>query len=137
MERGGAVANPNRYDRTILPDGSQAEDLPTSATTTRSPAWARKPSAWSTTTSRPRTKLLTESGIKPSRIQCQVSGFERRIIPPGCKVVTQGIDVNKRYCHWVVREVETRRRRRVGHRFHDRLRDHGGQGDDPRQRRGP
>ena len=36
---------------------------------------------------------VQESGITASRIQCQVSGYPRRTIPPGCTVLTQGIDL--------------------------------------------
>jgi hypothetical protein len=44
-----------------------------------------------------------ESGITPHRIQRQVSGYDRLIVPPGCTVLTQGIDVRKTALHWVVR----------------------------------
>lgn len=44
-----------------------------------------------------------ESGITPHRIQRQVSGYPRKTIPPGCTVLTQGIDVRKIALHWVVR----------------------------------
>jgi len=44
-----------------------------------------------------------ESGITAYRVQTQVSGYERGIIPPGCTVLTQGIDVRKVALHWVVR----------------------------------
>jgi hypothetical protein len=46
---------------------------------------------------------LVESGITPHRIQKQVSGYPRKVIPPGCTVLTQGIDVRKVALHWVVR----------------------------------
>jgi hypothetical protein len=44
-----------------------------------------------------------ESGISAYRVQRQVSGYDRKIIPPGCTVITQGIDVRKIALHWVVR----------------------------------
>lgn len=44
-----------------------------------------------------------ESGITPFRILKKLSGFGHREIPPGCTFLTQGIDVGKRYLHWVVR----------------------------------
>lgn len=44
-----------------------------------------------------------ESGITAYRIQTQVSGRERRIIPRGCTVLVQGIDCRKVALHYVVR----------------------------------
>jgi hypothetical protein len=44
-----------------------------------------------------------ESGITPHRVQCQVSGYDRRIVPIGCNIVVQGIDVRKIALHCVVR----------------------------------
>jgi hypothetical protein len=44
-----------------------------------------------------------ESGITPFRILKKLSGFGHREIPPGCTILSQGIDVGKRYLHWVVR----------------------------------
>lgn len=44
-----------------------------------------------------------ESGLTAHRIMCQVSGYERGMIPPGCTVLTQGIDLGKFALHWVVR----------------------------------
>jgi len=44
-----------------------------------------------------------ESGITAARIQKQISGYARKVIPPGCTVLTQGIDVRKIALHWTVR----------------------------------
>lgn len=44
-----------------------------------------------------------ESGITPHRIQRQLSGYHRKIVPPDCVAITQGIDVRKVALHWVVR----------------------------------
>ena len=44
-----------------------------------------------------------ESGINPHRIQRQLSGYERKVIPSGCILLTCGIDVRKVALHWVVR----------------------------------
>lgn len=43
-----------------------------------------------------------ESGITASRVQKQRSGFPRREIPPGCTLLTMGVDVRKIGLHWVV-----------------------------------
>lgn len=44
-----------------------------------------------------------ESGITATRVQKQISGYPRKLIPPGCEVLTQGIDCRKIALHWVVR----------------------------------
>lgn len=44
-----------------------------------------------------------ESGITAFRICKKLSGVGKSIIPFGCTVLSQGIDVGKRYLHWVVR----------------------------------
>jgi len=44
-----------------------------------------------------------ESGITAHLIQKKVNGYPRRIVPPGCIVLTQGIDVRKIALHWIVR----------------------------------
>ena len=44
-----------------------------------------------------------ESGISAFRILKKLSGFAHQSVPPGCTYLTQGIDVGKRYLHWVVR----------------------------------
>jgi len=46
---------------------------------------------------------LIDSGLSAHRIQHQVSGFARRTVPPNCICITQGIDVGKFLCHWVVK----------------------------------
>ena len=48
-----------------------------------------------------------ESGITAYRIQRQLSGYERKVIPPDCKVLTLGCDVRKVALHWVVRAWRT------------------------------
>jgi hypothetical protein len=44
-----------------------------------------------------------ESGITSYLILQHMSGYDRCIVPPGCTVVTQGIDVGKYALHYVVR----------------------------------
>jgi hypothetical protein len=51
----------------------------------------------------PKPAETVDIGITPHRIQHQISGFARLIIPPGCTVLTQGIDCKKQSLHWVVR----------------------------------
>jgi phage terminase large subunit GpA-like protein len=44
-----------------------------------------------------------ESGISADLISQRLSGYPRYIIPPDCTLLTQGIDVQKRGLHWVVK----------------------------------
>lgn len=44
-----------------------------------------------------------ESGITSLRIQRQVNGLARGIVPSGCILLTMGIDCRKLVLHWVVR----------------------------------
>lgn len=44
-----------------------------------------------------------ESGITSHLILQHLSGYDRCVIPPGCTVVTQGVDVGKYALHFVVR----------------------------------
>lgn len=44
-----------------------------------------------------------ESGITAHRVQTQVSGYLRMAVPPECKLLTMGIDCQKRGLYWVVR----------------------------------
>lgn len=51
----------------------------------------------------PEEAIGSESNISASMIQRQLSGLPRGVIPPGCVVLTQGIDVGKWLLHWLVR----------------------------------
>lgn len=51
----------------------------------------------------PKPADTVEIGITPRRVQKQTSTFSRKIIPPDCTVLTQGIDVKKQTLHWVTR----------------------------------
>lgn len=103
MRRGAKVANPNRYDSSVLPDGTTAEhdalqryfnlvaDIGQEAVDTE---YQNDP---------PEESGPIESGITAYRVQTQTNGFARKEIPPGCITITQGIDVRKVALHWVVR----------------------------------
>jgi len=103
MTAGAEIANPHRYDSSTLEDGTQRElsalqryynlvaqigQEAVDAEYNNDPAEESGP---------------IESGITAHRVQCQVSGYDRKVIPPGCVAITQGIDVRKIALHWVVR----------------------------------
>jgi hypothetical protein len=103
MDAGAEVSNPNRFDETILPDGSQIElsalqcyynEVARRGQDAVSTEWDNDP---------PKEAGPVESGITAYRVQRQVSGYARKIVPPGCTVVTQGIDCRKVALHRVVR----------------------------------
>lgn len=103
MDQGVVVGNPWRFVPDKLPDGTQCQvstiqyvydlvgDIGRDAFDTE---YQNDP---------PEETGPVESGISAHRIQNQMSGYPRCIVPPGCTVLTQGIDVGKFNLHWVVR----------------------------------
>ncbi len=103
MDDGAEVANPLRFTPTELPDGSQLE---MSALQFYFNEVARLgPEAVRTEYDNdpPEDIGMQDSGLSARRIQTQVSGYGRKVVPPGCAFITQGIDVSKIAMHWVVR----------------------------------
>jgi len=103
MDAGAVLTNPERYSREILPDGSQAE---VSALQRCYNIIAdRGPEAFLTEYQNdpPEETGPQESGITAHRIQKQVSGYPRKVIPPGCTLLTQGVDCRKVAMHWVIK----------------------------------
>lgn len=103
MDAGAEIANPNRYDQQVLPDGSQKE---VSALQRYYNEVARiGPEAVATEYDNdpPDEMGVVESGITATRIQLRLSGYPRGIVPPGTVALTQGIDLQKAGAHWVVR----------------------------------
>lgn len=103
MDAGAAVANEHRFDPTILPDGSQVE---LSALQHYYNLVARiGPEAVATEYDNdpPEESTAVESGITASKIQLRLSGYGRRIVPPHCTLVSQGMDLQKAGGHWVVK----------------------------------
>jgi hypothetical protein len=103
IEAGAEIANPNRFNGEKLADGSRREVSALQHYLNEVARIGQEAVSTEYDNDPPEEAQVQESGITPSRVQCQVSGYQRRAIPPGCTVLTQGIDVNKRYCHWVVR----------------------------------
>lgn len=103
MDAGALVGNPFRFSNKMLPDGSPMQvsalqfcydfiaDKSLDAFNTE---YQNEP---------PEETEAKESGITPTRVQRQVSGFVQAVVPPGCVCLTQGIDVHKRALYWVVR----------------------------------
>lgn len=95
MDAGAIVANPNRhteeeasalefYYSEVARIGQEAVDT----------EYDNNP---------PKEESEISSGLTIHRIQRQVNGFERRVVPDGCVLLTQGIDIHKFVLYWVVR----------------------------------
>lgn len=95
MDEGAEVANPNRRD----PDEVSA--LQSYHNFVARNGWDA--AATELDNDPPEETGPIESGITAHRIQHAFSGLDRRVVPAGCKLLTQGIDVQKRGLHWVVR----------------------------------
>ena len=103
MDEGVLVGNPWRFVADKLPDGTQCQvstiqyvydliaDIGLASFNTE---YQNDP---------PEETGPIESGITAHRVQMQVSGFPRKMVPTGCVRLTQGIDVGKFSLHWVVR----------------------------------
>jgi hypothetical protein len=103
MELGGKVSNPNRFDDTLLADGTKLE---VSAFQRYFNIVAQIGQEFASTeldNDPPEDSAVIETGIEARRIQRKVNGFDRRVIPPGFVLLTQGIDCRKSALHWVIR----------------------------------
>jgi hypothetical protein len=103
MDAGAKVANPYSFDGRALPDGSKLQVSAIQryfdfvADNGESAALCELQNA------PPEEAGPVESGITAYRVQRQVSGYPRKTVPPGCEIITQGIDVRKVALHRVVR----------------------------------
>lgn len=103
MDRGAECANPFSFDGRLLEDGSQLQVSPIQRFYDFASDNGMSAAMSELQNDPPLEEGVIESGITAKRIQMQVSGYKRRLIPPGCKFITQGIDVRKVALHWVVR----------------------------------
>lgn len=106
MELGAIVANLNRFDGSILPDGSQKEISALQRYFNEVASKGQEVVSTEFDNDPPEESGRVESGITANRIQKQISGYGRKIVPPGCIYLTQAIDVRKVALHWVVRAWE-------------------------------
>lgn len=95
MEEGAVVANPNRY----MPGELSALQHYYNEVARIGPEAV----ATEYDNDPPEQTGVVESGISAPKIQRRLSGYARSIVPPGCTLVTSGIDVRKRELHRVVK----------------------------------
>jgi phage terminase large subunit GpA-like protein len=103
MDAGATVANEHRFDGTVLPDGTAREISALQHYYNEVVRIGAEAVATELDNDPPEESGPVESGITSTRIQRQLNGHPRKTIPPGCEIITQGIDVRKVALHWVVR----------------------------------
>lgn len=108
MDAGAILANPYNYERQLLPDSTQKQvsalqrcydfiaDHGMEAFLTE---FQQEP---------PQDETVTESALTPAIIIKRVNGYDRRVVPDGCSLLTQGMDAKKQALHWVVRAWEVK-----------------------------
>jgi hypothetical protein len=103
MDAGAVVANPYNYIQDILPDGTPTHLSALQKCYDYIADRGLDSFLTEHQNDPPEKESFSESAITPEMIQRKVSGVPRGIIPPGCVLLTQGIDCNKRGLHWTVR----------------------------------
>jgi len=103
MDEGVVVGNPWRFVADRLPDGSWCQASTIQFAYDQITDVGRPSFDTEYQNDPPEDTGPIESGITAHRIQVQTSGYPRLTVPPGCTVITQGIDVRKVALHWVVR----------------------------------
>lgn len=103
MDAGAEVANPHRFNGQLLPDGTQLEVSALQRYYNEVSRIGAEAVACELDNDPPEESGPIESGITAHRVQCQVSGYPRRIVPPGCTTLDHAVDVGKWVCHWVVK----------------------------------
>lgn len=103
MDAGAVVSNCNRFVDTLLPDGTQTELSALQHYFNLVAKLGQENVSTEYDNDPPELDTAIESGLAPTRIQRQVSGYDRLIVPPEVTIITQGIDVRKTALHYVVR----------------------------------
>lgn len=95
MHEGAEVANPNRYTQGELSAlqhyYNRVAKLGQEAVDTE---YNNDP---------PEIASFVDSGITEDRIKRKLSGYPKHVVPPDCKVLTQGVDVGLNRLYWVVK----------------------------------
>lgn len=103
MNAGAEIANPNRFNPQLLPDGSQME-VSALQRYYNEVAKIGEDAVEAEYNNNPREQTgPVESGISARMIQKKCNGYPRKIVPPDCVKLTRGIDCRKVSLHWVVR----------------------------------
>lgn len=103
MNRGAIVANPNRYNPEPCPDGTPVELSALQRYFNLVAKLGQESVDTEYDNNPPEESGPIESTITAYRVERQTNGLERKQIPAGAIVLTQGVDVRKVALHWVVR----------------------------------
>lgn len=103
MDAGAIIANPHRFDDTVLPDGSQNEVSALQRYYNEIVRMGAVAVACELDNDPPEEAGPMESGITAYRVRNQISGYRRGIVPPGCEKLVQAIDIGKYRSYWVVK----------------------------------
>lgn len=103
MDEDAVVANKNRFNGETLPDGSHVEVSALQRYYNEVAKIGQESVDTEYNNDPPEESGPIESGISAHRIQKQLSGFARTVVPPGCTKITVGIDCRKIALHWVAR----------------------------------
>ncbi|MCH8840295.1 MAG: phage terminase large subunit family protein, partial [Planctomycetes bacterium] len=103
MDAGAVVANEYRFNPEVLADGTQVEVSSLQHFYNEVSRLGPEAADSEYNNDPPKEIGVSESTIDATKIQHRLSGYERRVVPPECTILTQGIDVRKRGLHWVVK----------------------------------
>lgn len=103
MDEGAAVGNSERYIRDRCPDGSQIEVSAIQHAYNRIADVGRDNFLTEYQNAPPEDTGPIGTSLSAYRVQTQISGYARKVVPPNVSVITMGIDVRKIALHWVVR----------------------------------
>jgi hypothetical protein len=103
MDAGAVVTNPYRFDNRPLADGEpgQVSALQACFDLIADRDWEHFNTEYQNDP--PEEDGPIESGISAGKIQARLSGYPRRVVPPECVALTQGVDVQKAGLYWVVK----------------------------------
>lgn len=103
MDAGCEVANKYSFDNRLLPDGSRLQLSAIQHYYDFLADNGEEAALCELQNDPPEETGPIESGITSYRIQRQVSGYPRRVVPPDVVCLVQGIDIGKFACHFVIK----------------------------------
>ena len=103
MDAGAAVANEHNYIAQPTPDGTPEHLSALQACFDFIADYGMESFQTEYQNDPQKDESVAQTQLTARRVQSQVNGYEWKIVPPGCALITQGIDVRKSALHYVVR----------------------------------
>lgn len=103
MDAGAIVGNPYRFDSSLTPAGTPKELSSIQAYYNLVADIGPDKVATEYDNDPPEESSVLDLSVPATKIQNQLNGLPRGVVPNGCDVVTMGVDVRKQQLHWVVR----------------------------------